>query len=96
MLENPIVSGTFPYDQPDPGEEAYLDEEREGMLLDLMLEPAPLPLDLYGDDDYSVAAGILVDDYDRADDGHHQAPREQGQAPHTPPTVYHNDRRKSC
>ena len=34
MLENPIVSGTFPYDQPDPGEEAYLDEEREAIYLE--------------------------------------------------------------
>jgi len=78
-----------------PQEVQALQKEHQ-QLLDLMLEPAPLPLDLYGDDDYSVADGILVDDYDRADDGHHQAPREQGQAPHTPPTVYHNDRRKSC
>jgi len=41
MLENPIVSGTFPYDQPDPGEEAYLDEEREGMLLEDLLDEYP-------------------------------------------------------
>ena len=34
MLENPIVSGTFPCDQPDPGEEAYLDEEREAIYLE--------------------------------------------------------------
>ena len=34
MLENPIVSGTFPYDQPDLVEEAYLDEEREAIYLE--------------------------------------------------------------
>lgn len=37
MLENPIVSATFPYDQPDPGdvlEDDYLDEEREAIYLE--------------------------------------------------------------
>ena len=38
MLENPIASGTFPYDQPDPAdvpfEEDYLDEEREAIYLE--------------------------------------------------------------
>lgn len=44
-----------------PQEVQALQKEHQ-RLLDRMLEPAPLPLDLHGDDDYSVAAGILVDD----------------------------------
>jgi len=51
MLENPIVSGTFPYDQPDPSEEAYLDEEREGMLLEDLLDEYPAEAFLIIDND---------------------------------------------
>ena len=59
-----------------PQEVQALQKEHQ-QLLDLMLEPAPLPLDLYGDDDYSVAAGILVDDYDPAADAAGRREAEQ-------------------
>jgi hypothetical protein len=59
-----------------PQEVQALQKEHQ-QLLDLMLEPAPLPLDLYGDDDYSVAAGILVDDYDPAADAVRRREEEQ-------------------